>query len=205
MGYFQRRKAGQTQEYERQFDTSEYYRRKNEFEGSGNYFDRDNTYGSGNQYRNGSNVSGYNSQYQKGSGSKDYSYPDNAYDGYADYSDLGNQAGNKDINYAYDSQGNGDFNEYGEYIGYDDGFDELNAEDGEDSYDEEYEDELTEEEEKEEKKQRYRLITGVWDLTAVLAGVGVILVLVAFLTSVAQFVTSDMSQTISIISMSLQK
>ncbi len=48
-------------------------------------------------------------------------------------------------------------------------------------------------------------MAGVGDLTAVLAGVGVILVLVAFLISMVRFVSSDLSQTVSILSTGFTK
>ncbi len=74
--------------------------------------------------------------------------------------------------------------------GYDDGFDEL-ATDPE-------EEELSEEEMREEQKRKFRIAAGAGDLTAVLAGVAVILVLVAFLINMIQFVSSDFTQTFSL-------
>ncbi len=74
--------------------------------------------------------------------------------------------------------------------GYDDGFDELAMDPGEE--------ELSEEEIREEQKRKYRIAAGAGDLTAVLAGVAVILVLVAFLINMVQFVSSDFAQTFSL-------
>ncbi len=74
--------------------------------------------------------------------------------------------------------------------GYDDGFDELAMDPGEE--------ELSEEEMREEQKRKYRIAAGAGDLTAVLAGVAVILVLVAFLINMVQFVSSDFAQTFSL-------
>ena len=158
MGYFQRRKTGQTQEYQRQFDTGRFPRGENGNANPGGFFKRGNGYDP-----------------------------------------------NEDYNRPGDNSGNGDFDEYGEYIGYDDGFDELTAAKEENSAEDEYEDELTEEERKEERRRHYRVMAGVGDLTAVLAGVGVILVLVAFLISMVRFVSSDLSQTVSILSTGFTK
>ncbi len=74
--------------------------------------------------------------------------------------------------------------------GYDDGFDEL-ATDPE-------EEELSEEEIREEQKRRFRIAAGAGDLAAVLAGTVVILVLVAFLINMIQFVSTDFAQTFSL-------
>ena len=77
-----------------------------------------------------------------------------------------------------------------EYDGYDDGFDDLIEEDEEE--------EIPEEELRREKQRRFRIAAGFGDLGATLVGVAVILVLVAFLISMIQFVTSDFAQNFSI-------
>ena len=78
-----------------------------------------------------------------------------------------------------------------EYDGYDDGFDELSEEEYE-------EEELPEEEIRREKQRRFRIAAGFGDLGATLVGVAVILVLVYFLISMIQFVTSDFTQNFSL-------
>ncbi len=71
--------------------------------------------------------------------------------------------------------------------GYDDGFDELMTDPEEE--------ELSEEEMREEQKRKFRIAAGAGDLIAVLTGVAVILILVAFLINMIQFTASDLSQT----------
>ena len=54
--------------------------------------------------------------------------------------------------------------------------------------------EWTEEELAEERKHKFRILSGVGDLTAILVGVAVILVLSALLIQMVHFATSDLSQ-----------
>ena len=68
---------------------------------------------------------------------------------------------------------------------YDDGFDE--PDDAE--YDEE--DELTEKEKQEQKKTRVQLLFGAGDLTGIIVGTVVILLLLAFLFQMVNFVRDD--------------
>ncbi len=93
------------------------------------------------------------------------------------------------------------FDEYGDIPenqeeDYDDGFDELLE-------DEEYdaaqlpEYDLTEEELQAERRRRFRIAAGVGDLTAVLLGVAVILLLAALLISMITFVENDLSKSFS--------
>ena len=77
---------------------------------------------------------------------------------------------------------------------YDDGFDELTEE--EDPIPEE--DPLSEEERRLEKRRRFRIAAGIGDLSAILFGTALILVLVALLINMIQFVTSDFSQNFSL-------
>ncbi len=66
---------------------------------------------------------------------------------------------------------------------YDDGFDEPDEE--------EPEDELTESEKKELKKERIQLLFGAGDLTGIIAGTVVILLLLAFLFQMVKFIQDD--------------
>ena len=68
--------------------------------------------------------------------------------------------------------------------GYDDGFDDPDAE----GYDE---DELTEEEKQERKKNRIQLLFGAGNLMGIIAGTVVILLLLAFLFQMINFVRDD--------------
>ena len=81
--------------------------------------------------------------------------------------------------------------EWDDEAGYDDGFDELTEE-------EEPEEEISEEELRREKLRKYRTAAGFGDLGATLVGVVVILVLVALLISMSQFVLSDFNQNFSL-------
>ncbi len=77
---------------------------------------------------------------------------------------------------------------------YDDGFDELT---GEDEPAEE-EETLSEEERRQAKLRRFRIAAGIGDLSAILFGAALILVLVALLINMIQFVSSDFAQNFSI-------
>ena len=83
---------------------------------------------------------------------------------------------------------------------YDDGFqdDDLYNDGMYDDFGDEAEEEWTEEELAEEKKHRFRILAGVGDLTAILAGTALILVLVALLIQMINFVTEDISQNFTI-------
>lgn len=72
---------------------------------------------------------------------------------------------------------------------YDDGFDELT---------EEPEEELSEEEKAARKASRYRLAAGAGNLAAVIGGTVLILVLLALLFSMINFVTTDLSRNFSL-------
>lgn len=65
---------------------------------------------------------------------------------------------------------------------YDDGFDDP---------EEPEEEELTEEEQREIRKKRFRVLSGAGNLTAVIAGTVVILLLLAFLMNMIGFVLND--------------
>ena len=75
---------------------------------------------------------------------------------------------------------------------YDDGFD-----DPEDAGDPE--EDLSEEEKKEIRKKRFRMMSGVGNLTAVIAGTVVILVLLALLMSMIGFVLNDMNRNFALL------
>ncbi len=84
--------------------------------------------------------------------------------------------------------------EYGkarEYIesDYDDGFDDP----------EEPEEDLSEEEQNEIRKKRFRLMSGAGNLTAVITGTVVILVLLALLMSMISFVLNDMERNFTLL------
>ncbi len=64
----------------------------------------------------------------------------------------------------------------------------------EDAEDPDANEEWTEEELAEERKHKFRILSGVGDLTAILVGVAVILVLSALLIQMVHFATSDLSQ-----------
>ena len=81
-----------------------------------------------------------------------------------------------DYGYEYDSDWYED--------GYDDGFDDLNEE----TYEEE---ELTEEEKKARKRDRIQLLFSAGDLTGIIIGTVVILLLAAFLVQMITFVRDD--------------
>ena len=73
------------------------------------------------------------------------------------------------------------------YDGYDDGFDETDQEDY-------AEDELTEEERQAQKKDRIQMLFGAGDLTGIIAGTVVILLLLAFLFQMINFVRDDIHE-----------
>ena len=77
---------------------------------------------------------------------------------------------------------------------YDDGFDELNEEEAP----AEEEELLSEEEKLEEKRRRFRIAAGIGDVSAILFGTALILVLVALLINMLQFVSSDFAQNFSL-------
>jgi|GEM_PF-6486359 len=88
---------------------------------------------------------------------------------------------------------------------YDPNYDPAYDEDGSDPYfdddvpeDELYDDELYEEELAAERRHRFRILAGVSDLAATLFGVAAILALVAFLSSMLRFVSSDFVQNFSL-------
>ena len=83
---------------------------------------------------------------------------------------------------------------------YDDGFqdDDLYNDGMYDDFGDEAEEEWTEEELAEEKKHRFRILAGVGDLTAILVGTALILVMVALLIQMINFVTADISQNFTI-------
>ena len=74
---------------------------------------------------------------------------------------------------------------------YDDGFDEMME-------DEDPEDDLSREELREERRHRFRLAAGFGNLGATLIGVVVILALIAFLISMIQFLSTDITQNYSL-------
>lgn len=73
------------------------------------------------------------------------------------------------------------------YDGYDDGFDETDEEDY-------AEDELTEEERQAQKKDRIQMLFGAGDLTGIIAGTVVILLLLAFLFQMINFIRDDIHE-----------
>lgn len=78
---------------------------------------------------------------------------------------------------------------------YDDGFDELLEEDElpEEEYPEEDEEDL-----RQEKQRKYRIAAGIGDLGATIAGVVVILLLIAYMLNLIRFVVNDFSQNLSL-------
>ena len=76
---------------------------------------------------------------------------------------------------------------YDDDYGYDDGLDDLSGE-------EEEEEELTEEELRERKISRIRLFFGAGNLVGTIAGAVLILVLIALLLSMVNFVMTDMNR-----------
>ncbi len=88
-----------------------------------------------------------------------------------------------------------DWEEYDEEPLFDDGFDEMMAEE----YPADPEEELSEEEQQAEKRRKYRFAANLSDLAATLIGVGVILALVALLISMIRFVSTDFSQNFSLL------
>ena len=94
-------------------------------------------------------------------------------------------------------QSDGDYEEYAD--SYDDGFDDLleDPEAVEAPLDPE-EARLLEEEKKQSRLRKFRIAAGLGDLSAVLIGAGVILLLVAFLISMFRFVSSDFARTFSL-------
>ena len=78
---------------------------------------------------------------------------------------------------------------YDDGYGYDDGLDDLSEE-------EEEEEELTEEELKERKMSRIRLFFGAGNLVGTIAGAVLILLLIALLLSMVNFVMTDMKRNI---------
>ncbi len=92
-----------------------------------------------------------------------------------------------DSEYGLQTDENGALFDDEEYDEYDDGFDEPEAE--------EYQDEeLTEEEKQEQKKDRVRMLFGAGDLTGIIAGTVVILLLLAFLFQMINFVRDDIHE-----------
>lgn len=89
----------------------------------------------------------------------------------------------------YDDDG-----DYPEEETWDDGFDELLEEDEE----EEEDDPLLEEERRLERQRKFRIAAGFGDLGAAMAGVVVILALVAFLITMLRFLSTDFSQNFSL-------
>ena len=83
------------------------------------------------------------------------------------------------------------------YDNYDDGFDELSETDGTDE--DTYEDELTEEEKLDQQKHRYRLFMGISDLAGTVIGAVVILLLIALLVSMINFLRRDMGQNLTLL------
>jgi len=77
--------------------------------------------------------------------------------------------------------------EYEDDAFYDDGFDETQE-------DVDYEDDLTEEEKQEQKKDRIRILFGAGDLTGIIAGSVIILLLLAFLFQMINFVRDDIHE-----------
>lgn len=80
--------------------------------------------------------------------------------------------------------------EYDTDTDYDDGFDELTAE--------EEPEELSEEERQERKRGRFRLAMGAGNLVAVIGGAVAILVMLALLFNMINFVVNDMSRSFSL-------
>ena len=78
---------------------------------------------------------------------------------------------------------------------YDDGFDEL-LEEGEEDLPE---DPVLEEELRQEKQRKFRFAAGLGNFGATLVGVALILVLIAFLIAMVQFISSDFSQNFSLL------
>lgn len=89
---------------------------------------------------------------------------------------------NPAYNPQYETEYEGD-----EYEEYDDGFDEP----GEES---DPEDELSEEERQAQKKDRIQMLFGAGDLTGIIAGTVVILLLLAFLFQMINFVRDDIHE-----------
>lgn len=81
---------------------------------------------------------------------------------------------------------------YDEDAEYDDGFDDLNDEDTD------QDDGLTEDERREETRMKYRFAANMGNLVAVIFGTAVILVLIALLISMLNFLFSDISQSFSL-------
>ena len=79
---------------------------------------------------------------------------------------------------------------------YDDGFDAL-MEEEEDL--QEAEPILSEKEIQDEKRRKYRIAAGFGDFGAILVGVVVILILVAFLINMIQFISNDFRQNFSLL------
>ncbi|MDO5435519.1 MAG: hypothetical protein Q4G19_04040 [Clostridia bacterium] len=75
---------------------------------------------------------------------------------------------------------------------YDDGFDELNG-----SFDEE-EEQFTEEEEEELRHDRYRLVSGLGNLAAIVIGCVIILIMIALLFSLLSWLQNDVSHTFTL-------
>ena len=80
---------------------------------------------------------------------------------------------------------------------YDDGFDELNEEEEEEP--EDYGEEESEEELESLRKHRVRLVFGAGNLAAILAGTVVILLLVALLLSMINFIRTDINRNFSLL------
>ncbi|MCQ2457397.1 MAG: hypothetical protein MJ142_01550 [Clostridia bacterium] len=75
---------------------------------------------------------------------------------------------------------------------YDDGFDELSGDSAEDG------DVLTEEEEEELRRDRYRLAAGLGNLAAIVVGCVIILVMIALLFSLINWLQNDVSHTFTL-------
>ncbi len=95
----------------------------------------------------------------------------------------------------YDAYGDGSENGGEDSEAYDDGFDELLEDEYADLPEEEA---LSEEELEAERRRKFRIAAGAGDLTAVLVGVAVILLLTALLINMISFVKADLFKSFSV-------
>ena len=72
-------------------------------------------------------------------------------------------------------------------------------EDDQPYYDDDYDEPLTREERRYARRQRFRMMAGLLDFLGVIAGMVVILVLVALLVSLVTWLQSDMYQTFTLL------